>query len=61
MMFAAERLAHRLDLSGFFGLDFMIEDNTETTYPIEMNPRCTQFCHLQLGKGRDIAKRIGRL
>jgi ATP-grasp domain len=55
MTFAAEKLARRLRLSGFFGLDFMIEEGSGSTYLIEMNPRCTKLCHLQLGKGRDMA------
>jgi glutathione synthase/RimK-type ligase-like ATP-grasp enzyme len=55
MMIAAEKIAHRLSLSGFFGLDFMIEDKSDVTYLIEMNPRCTPLSHLQLGKGRDLA------
>jgi len=54
MMVAAERIARRLRLSGFFGLDFMIEDETNATYLIEMNPRCTPLCHLRLGKGHDM-------
>ncbi len=54
MMFAAERIACRLDLSGFFGLDFMIEEGTGTAYLIEMNPRCTPLSHLRLGTGRDM-------
>lgn len=54
MMLCAERIAHRLRLSGFFGLDFMIEDGSGATYLVEMNPRCTPICHLQLGKGRDM-------
>lgn len=54
MMFAAERIASRLGLSGFFGLDFMIEEGTGDTYLIEMNPRVTPLCHLRLGKGRDM-------
>lgn len=54
MMLCAERIARRLHLSGFFGLDFMIEDGTEKTYLIEMNPRCTPLCHLRLGRGRDM-------
>ena len=53
MLCAAERLAARLCLSGFFGLDFMIEERTGATYLIEMNPRCTPLCHLQFGPGRD--------
>lgn len=54
MTLAAERIAKRLRLSGFFGLDFMIEEGTGTAFVIEINPRCTPLCHLRLGKGRDI-------
>jgi hypothetical protein len=54
MISYAERIARRLHLSGFFGLDFMIEDRTNEVYLIEMNPRCTPLCHLRLGKGRDM-------
>jgi hypothetical protein len=55
MMFAAERIAARLGLSGIFGLDFMIDDEKGATYLIEMNPRCTPVCHLQLGADHDLA------
>jgi hypothetical protein len=55
MMKAAERIASRLGLSGFFGLDFMIEHGTNHAYLIEMNPRLAPPCHLRLGKGRDLA------
>jgi hypothetical protein len=55
MVFAAERIAFRLGLSGFFGLDFMIEEGTGAAYLIEMNPRITPLCHLRLGKERDMA------
>ena len=48
MMFAAEQVAARLRLSGFFGLDFMIDDSG-AIYIIEMNRRCTPLCPLQLG------------
>jgi carbamoylphosphate synthase large subunit len=54
MMDAAKKIACRLGLSGFFGLDFMIEEGTGAVYLIEMNPRCTPLCHLQLGVGRDM-------
>lgn len=54
MMLAANRLAHRLGLSGFFGLDFMIEERSGAPYLIEMNPRCTPLCNLRLGEGRDL-------
>jgi hypothetical protein len=58
MSLAAERLARRLNLSGFFGLDFMIENSSGATYMIEMNPRCTPLTHLQLGKGRDMIEAL---
>jgi hypothetical protein len=45
----------RLGLSGFFGLDFMIEERTGDAYLIEMNPRVTPPCHIRLGKGRNLA------
>jgi hypothetical protein len=55
MRSAAEKLASRLGLSGFFGLDFMIEAATGAAYLIEMNPRLAPPCHLRLDKGRDLA------
>jgi ATP-grasp domain len=58
MEFAAEMIARRLCLSGFFGLDFMIEDGTGATYLIELNPRCTPLTHLQLGIGRDLIEAL---
>lgn len=53
MVEAAELLARHLELTGFFGLDFMIEEQTGQAYLIEMNPRCTPLSHLALGEGRD--------
>ncbi|MFY9854258.1 MAG: ATP-grasp domain-containing protein [Terracidiphilus sp.] len=58
MIHAAKRIADRLRLSGFFGLDFMIEHGTGATYLIEMNPRCTPPCYLPLGEGRDLVAAI---
>jgi hypothetical protein len=54
MVSAACKIASRLSLSGFFGLDFMIEDGSNAVYLIEMNPRLTPPCHIRLGKGRDL-------
>lgn len=54
MMAAAQRIARRLSLSGFFGLDFVIEGHSGAAYLIEMNPRCTPPSHLRLGVGRDM-------
>lgn len=62
MMHCAQQLARRQKLSGFFGLDFVIEDSTKKVHLIEMNPRCTPLCHLRLGKGRDMMGALwGRL
>jgi len=58
MMLAAERIARRLGLSGFFGLDFMIQEGSGAAYLIEMNPRCTPLSHLQLGTGRDLVEAL---
>jgi len=52
---AAKRLVRRLGLSGFCGLDFMIEDGTGEAHLIELNPRATQLGHLQLGAGCSLA------
>src|SRR6202034_4813537 len=49
---AAELVVSRLKLSGFYGLDFIIESATGTPVLIEMNPRCTQLGHIELsGEG----------
>jgi hypothetical protein len=44
---AAKLIAARLKLSGFYGLDFVIEEGTGVPYLIEMNPRCTQIGHIE--------------
>jgi hypothetical protein len=52
MALAGELLAAKLHLSGFCGLDFMVEAATGNFYLIEMNPRCTQLGHLEFaGQG----------
>jgi hypothetical protein len=52
---AAERIAERLQLSGFHGLDFVLEYETGHAYMIEMNPRCTQLGHLPIPVQGDLA------
>jgi hypothetical protein len=54
MKTVAEKIVSRLKLSGLYGFDFMIEEETGNPYLIEMNPRATQTCHLRLGPGRDL-------
>jgi hypothetical protein len=49
---ASELIVSRLKLSGFYGLDFILESGTGVPYLIEMNPRCTQLGHIELaGEG----------
>jgi hypothetical protein len=54
MLAAAEKLARRFHLSGLFGLDFILEAATGKAYLLEMNPRATQTCHLEVGSGRNL-------
>jgi len=48
---AARVLAARLGMSGFFGLDFIREEATNSPYLLEMNPRATQLSYLPLADG----------
>jgi hypothetical protein len=48
MVEAGRALIQRLGLSGFVGLDFMIETATRMPYLIEVNPRCTPVGHIAL-------------
>jgi carbamoylphosphate synthase large subunit len=50
---AACRLVARLGLSGFCGLDFVIDEATGAPHLIEMNQRITPLGHLTLSGGRD--------
>ena len=54
MSSTVKKIVRRLALSGFAGFDFVIEDGTNRPFLIEINPRATQACHLQLGMGRDL-------
>jgi ATP-grasp domain len=54
MRTAASLLAHQLHLSGFFGLDFILERSSGHAFLIEMNPRCTQLGHLPLESDGDL-------
>ena len=55
LLHALERLARRLGLSGFGGLDFLIENSTGKPYLIELNARLTQTSHLALSSPHDLA------
>ncbi len=52
---AGELLAAKLRMSGFCGLDFMIEAASGTPYLIELNPRCTQLGHLEFAGHESLA------
>ena len=52
---AVRLLARKLQLSGFHGLDFVLEQDTDAAYLIELNPRATQLGHLNLSAHGDLA------
>ena len=58
MLAAAEKIAARFQMSGLFGLDFILESSTGTAYLLELNPRSTQTCHLNLGTGRNLTQAL---
>ena len=65
MTVAARRIVARCGMSGFCGLDFVLDDATGALHLIEMNPRITPLGHLALDKGRDpvgalVARHVGR-
>ncbi|MHB8715219.1 MAG: ATP-grasp domain-containing protein [Sulfuricaulis sp.] len=51
---AVIRLVRRLNITGLWGVDFILESSTGAAYVIEMNPRATPICHLPLGIGRNL-------
>jgi len=55
---AVRLLARKLQLSGFHGLDFILEKDTGTAYLLEINPRATQLGHLHLSAHGDLAGMI---
>lgn len=52
---ASRLMAQKLMLSGFHGLDFVIEEGTDAPFLIEMNPRATQLGHLHLNPAGNLA------
>ncbi len=55
---AGAALAEALQLSGFFGLDFMLDAETGEPLLIELNPRSTQLGHIALANQPDLAGRL---
>jgi hypothetical protein len=54
MAAAAETMVRRLQLSGLHGFDFMLGNDGQPAYLIEINPRATQVGHLNFGAGYDL-------
>ncbi len=54
MMDTARRLAGEMRLTGFYGLDFIIEAVTDRAYLLEMNPRPTSLTNIRMQPGRDL-------
>jgi hypothetical protein len=52
---AVRLLARKFQLSGFHGLDFVLEQDTDAAYLLELNPRATQLGHLNLSPYGDLA------
>jgi hypothetical protein len=64
MSAATAAMVERLQLSGFIGFDFMLDENNNA-WLIEMNPRVTPICHLRFADGTSLpatifAKMAGR-
>src|ERR1700677_2351384 len=57
---AVRLLARKLQLSGFHGLDFVVEQDTGAAYLLELNPRATQLGHLKLSAHGDLAGVMAR-
>jgi predicted ATP-grasp superfamily ATP-dependent carboligase len=60
MLAAAKKIAAKFELSGLFGLDFILETGTRTAYLLEMNARSTQTCHFELSPGRSLVHPLVR-
>ena len=54
MLATARSVVRVLRMSGFCGLDFILEEGSGRAMLIEVNPRATQINHLALGHGRDL-------
>jgi hypothetical protein len=55
---AGRLLVETLSISGFCGLDFMIESKSGTVFLIELNPRATQNGHLEPGGRSSLVKTL---
>jgi hypothetical protein len=51
----ARSICRQYELSGIYGLDFILDANSAEPYLIEINSRATQTGHFPLGPRRDLA------
>jgi hypothetical protein len=54
MLLTSKRIIRKLGISGFCGLDFILQEGSEQAYLLEINPRATQINHLVFGAGHDL-------
>lgn len=54
MIAAARSIARHLELSGVFGLDFVLDEDSQEAKLIEINPRATQINHFPGYDGPDL-------
>lgn len=54
MSASVKKLVKRLGVSGFWGVDFVIEASTGFAYLIEVNPRATPITHLPIDAGHNL-------
>ena len=52
----AKVIVSELNLSGYYGFDFIIEDETNLAYLIEVNPRATPIVHLTSNSGVNLVE-----
>jgi hypothetical protein len=60
MTHAGEVLCSTLGLSGFHGLDFILEQGSNRAQLLELNARCTRLGHLRLPRQEDLAALLAR-
>lgn len=55
---AGRLLAEQLHMTGFFGLDFILDPVSKTPWLIELNPRATQIGHLEPTGGKSLVRTL---
>ena len=58
---SARRLARELNLTGFYGLDFMVDEATGEALLIELNPRLTALSNIRIDTFRDLVGAVATI